>query len=64
SSKLAVGDFTNDGKADVGILYDYGASTSKLWMFRATDTGTGFAAPAEWWKSTDGKWSSANSKLS
>ncbi|MFJ5621095.1 FG-GAP repeat domain-containing protein, partial [Micromonospora sp. NPDC093243] len=49
SSKLAVGDFTADGKADVGILYDYGASTSKLWVLRST--GTGFTAPASWWDS-------------
>ncbi|MFC6023767.1 FG-GAP repeat domain-containing protein, partial [Plantactinospora solaniradicis] len=61
SSKLAVGDYTGDGRADVGVLYDYGASTSTLWMFRST--GTGFAAPEAWWRSGAGSWASSSSKL-
>ncbi|MER7172656.1 FG-GAP-like repeat-containing protein [Streptomyces mesophilus] len=53
ASKLTSGDYTGDGKADVGILYDGGTvdgkSTTSLYTF--TSTGSGFKAPVKAWTS-------------
>ncbi|MGW2190416.1 FG-GAP-like repeat-containing protein, partial [Streptomyces sp. NPDC001719] len=56
SSKLTVGDFNGDGKADIGVLYNMGATEdgrnrTKLFVF--TSTGSGFAAPVKVWDSND-----------
>ncbi|MFD2122981.1 FG-GAP repeat domain-containing protein [Streptomyces cirratus] len=53
AGKLSAGDFNGDGKTDVGILYDYGATDSGnrtgLWTF--TSTGNGFTSPKKTWDS-------------
>ncbi|MFD0813044.1 FG-GAP repeat domain-containing protein [Amycolatopsis umgeniensis] len=36
SSKLAVGDFDADGKADLEVLYDYGNKSAGVWIFPGT----------------------------
>jgi hypothetical protein len=38
-TKMCVADFNGDRRADVMMLYDYGAATSKLWEFRSTGSG-------------------------
>ncbi|MFK0050069.1 transglycosylase family protein [Streptomyces sp. NPDC090741] len=53
----ASGDFNGDGKADTGVLYDYGqedggANHSGLWTF--TSTGSGFNAPVKVWDNVSG----------
>ncbi|MFJ1614135.1 FG-GAP-like repeat-containing protein [Streptomyces sp. NPDC088251] len=54
SSKLASGDFNGDGKDDIAVFYDGGASdtgrVSSLYTF--TSTGTGFSSPRKTWTST------------
>jgi hypothetical protein len=58
SSKLTSGDFNGDGKADVGVLYDYGQSAgvnhTGLWSF--TSTGSAFQQPVKVWDSGTGSW--------
>ncbi len=55
SSKLTVGDFNGDGKADIGVLYDYGQTDSgnrtALWNF--TSNGSGFNSPKQTWDSNN-----------
>ncbi|WP_329201366.1 MULTISPECIES: C40 family peptidase [unclassified Streptomyces] len=69
ASKLGVGDFNGDGKADVGVLYDYGSTEggnrTGLWTF--TSTGSGFVGPKKLWDSNDDpvkSWNWSASKLS
>jgi hypothetical protein len=52
SAKWTSGDYNGDGKTDVGALYDYGNSTTKLWVFPST--GTGFGTLTLWWSSAAG----------
>ncbi|WP_436773865.1 FG-GAP-like repeat-containing protein [Yinghuangia sp. YIM S09857] len=65
-AKVLAGDFTGDGKADIGVLYNQGghpdgARETALWTFTAT--GSGFAAPVKVWDSTTwGSWTWAYSK--
>ncbi|ANW22457.1 transglycosylase family protein (plasmid) [Streptomyces clavuligerus] len=54
ASKLTAGDFDGDGKADIGVLYNYGrqddgSNRTGLWKFAGT--GTGFNAPVRSWDS-------------
>jgi hypothetical protein len=46
---------------DIAILYDYGNSTTGLWVF-ASDGYDQFY-PSKWWQSGSGAWSWSNSKL-
>ncbi|MER6392847.1 FG-GAP-like repeat-containing protein [Streptomyces sp. NPDC001523] len=67
-SKLTVGDFNGDGKADVGVLYNNGQNTAgknitALWTF--TSNGNGFNAPVKAWDNDDattGSWNWERSK--
>ncbi len=64
-SKVTTGDFTGDGKADVGILYDNGQTedsrnVSALWTF--TSTGSDFTNPSRKWDSGTGSWNADASK--
>ncbi|SOB88951.1 C40 family peptidase [Streptomyces sp. 1331.2] len=67
TSKPVVGDFNGDGKADIGVVYDYGqfdtGNRTAVWTF--TSTGAGFAGPKLAWDSaTDAvkSWKWTNSK--
>ncbi|WP_344019587.1 FG-GAP-like repeat-containing protein [Streptomyces luteireticuli] len=64
ASKPVVGDFNGDGRADVGVLYDYGRTGSGnrtgLWTF--TSTGGGFASPKQAWDSGSESWNWTASK--
>ncbi|MFE5588368.1 endonuclease/exonuclease/phosphatase family protein, partial [Kitasatospora sp. NPDC056531] len=63
------GDFNGDGKADIGVLYNYGLNPdgtnhTGLWTF--TSTGTGFANPVEVSDSRTngtGSWNWSSSKV-
>ncbi|MEU3898481.1 trypsin-like serine protease [Streptomyces sp. NPDC045251] len=65
-SKVVSGDFTGDGRSDVGVLYNNGqrsdgANHTTLWTF--TSSGTDFGGPVRKWDSaTGGSWSWNNSK--
>ena len=48
-SKLATGDYTGDGKADLGILYDYGNANATFFVLASTGTST--PGPQAWWTS-------------
>ncbi|MFJ3205945.1 glycoside hydrolase domain-containing protein [Streptomyces sp. NPDC086989] len=54
-TKAVAGDFNGDGRTDIGVLYDYGATDSGnrtgLWTF--TSTGTGFTNPKKAWDSSE-----------
>ncbi|WP_330261033.1 transglycosylase family protein [Streptomyces sp. NBC_00539] len=56
SSKLTVGDFNGDGKADIGVLYDMGTAEggrNRTKLFTFTSNGHGFNAPVKVWDSQD-----------
>lgn len=57
ASKVVAGDFTGDGKDDIGILYNYGGTTSALWVFPST--GSSLAYPQRWFYSSNWSWSSS-----
>ncbi|GLH99981.1 M23 family metallopeptidase [Phytohabitans aurantiacus] len=59
--KLTVGDYNNDGRADAGLLYNYGNARSAL--FVAASTGTGFGWPQAWWDSGSGNFEWERVKL-
>ncbi|MFC7818583.1 FG-GAP repeat domain-containing protein, partial [Streptomyces sp. NPDC057367] len=65
-SKVVSGDFTGDGRSDVGVLYNNGqrsdgANHTTLWTF--TSNGSGFGGPVRKWDSaTAGSWSWNNSQ--
>ena len=58
--KLAVMDVDADGKDDLVGLYDSGANTSRLYVFRSTGSAFAFAGP--WW-SGDLNWARARAVL-
>ncbi|MET9359208.1 trypsin-like serine protease [Streptomyces sp. NPDC006617] len=59
-------DFNGDGRSDVGVLYDNGATTSggfdtTIWSLTSGESG--FAAPQRRWDSADfGSWNASRSK--
>ncbi len=53
-SKPVIGDYTGDGKADLGVFYDYGGGLTKLWLFRGSSTG--LKVPTIVWDSGPGNW--------
>ncbi len=55
-AKIAVADVDQDGKDDLVALYDSGANTSRLFVFRST--GSAFTFAGAWW-SGDLTWSRA-----
>ncbi|MEU5150160.1 FG-GAP-like repeat-containing protein [Streptomyces yangpuensis] len=68
-SKVVAGDFTGDGKADVGVLYDNGQTSAgvnqtALWTFAST--GSGFSGPSRKWDNVSagsGSWNWDRSKV-
>ncbi|MEU8435094.1 FG-GAP-like repeat-containing protein [Streptomyces sp. NPDC029216] len=62
-------DFNGDGKADVGVLYNYGQEadgTNHTGLWTYTSNGTGFNAPVKVWDniaSGSGSWNWSRSKV-
>jgi hypothetical protein len=52
--KLIAGDFNGDRRVDVGYLYNYDGSLTRLWIH--SSTGSAFAAGAVQWDSGPGNW--------
>jgi hypothetical protein len=61
STRIAIGDFTGDGRADIAGMYDNGGCTTALWLFAGN--GTGFDAPVRTWTSQAGAWCWAATRL-
>jgi len=61
-AKFAVTDVDGDGKDDLVALYDGGANTTKLYVFRST--GASFAFANIWWSATNYVWARARNILS
>ncbi|MDO8506124.1 MAG: DUF3048 domain-containing protein [Candidatus Limnocylindria bacterium] len=61
-AKFVVADVDADGKDDLVALYDAGANTSRLYVFRST--GTGFAFANAWWTGADYMWARARNIVS
>ncbi len=67
-SKLSVGDFNGDGKADVAVLYNNGQNSSGsniTTLYEFISTGSGFKAPEKVWDNDDrttGSWNWKRSK--
>ncbi|MHB0915598.1 MAG: FG-GAP-like repeat-containing protein [Thermoleophilia bacterium] len=60
-SKLTASDYNGDGETEMAILYDYGNSTTTLWMM--DPSASGYSAPRSTWSSGSGNWSWPRSKL-
>lgn len=56
NSKIAGGDFNDDGWDDVMVFYKYGATTTGAWFFQGNGNGT-FDAPQSVFSSTAWDWS-------
>ncbi|WP_441249847.1 FG-GAP-like repeat-containing protein [Kitasatospora sp. McL0602] len=67
-SKLVVGDFGGDGKADLAVVYNDGRSNTGKYLtsiFKFTSNGVGFNAPVKVWDNNDtinGSWNWDNIK--
>lgn len=59
-AKITSGDFNHDGKSDVAMLYDYGGSTSRLWLFISDGTNL---SPNLSWSSTPGGFDASRVKI-
>jgi hypothetical protein len=54
--KVVAGDFTGDGKDDIGAFYSYPSNRVALFVWPAAADGTGFTARQVWWDSGVGNW--------
>jgi hypothetical protein len=54
--KVVAGDFTGDGKDDIGAFYSYPGNQVKLWVWPARADGAGFDSASIWWDSGPGNW--------
>lgn len=59
-SSVTGGDYTGDGRGDIAILYDDGASTSRIWSM--VGNGTMFS-PTVAWSSGTGVWDAARTRI-
>lgn len=59
-STPAIGDYNGDSKDDIVIFYDYGSSTSGVWVME--NIGSGFDIPQQKWISGPGSWEARRSK--
>ena len=62
-SKVVVDDFTGDGNADFGTLYDYGGSHTRFWVQPTNAAGTGFDGMLLWYDSGAGNWNWSQSQI-
>ncbi|MDG4825044.1 VCBS repeat-containing protein [Asanoa sp. WMMD1127] len=56
TSFMTTGDYNGDGRADIGVLYDYPGSRTAFWTLTADGSdadGRGFGAPVVRWNDTD-----------
>ncbi|RJQ46368.1 MAG: hypothetical protein C4534_02760 [Gaiellales bacterium] len=53
-SRLVASDFNGDGKSEIGIFYNYGNSTTGLWLM--DPSGSSYSAPRGVWSSGRGNW--------
>ncbi|RKT54132.1 FG-GAP repeat domain-containing protein [Saccharothrix australiensis] len=53
-TRFMSGDYTGDGRADIGAFYDYGNASTSLFVMEATPGG--FTNPATRWSSNPGGW--------
>ncbi|MET9951464.1 transglycosylase family protein [Streptomyces sp. NPDC006339] len=65
-SKVVAGDYTGDGRSDIGVLYDNGKASdgrnqAALWTLAST--GTDFTNPSKKWDSGTGSWNAEMSKV-
>ena len=60
-SRFVTGDFDGDGRVDIGGFYDYGASTTRLWVWRGT--ASGFTLPTVVWDGGPNNWNLAQSRF-
>ncbi|MDG4833600.1 S1 family peptidase [Solwaraspora sp. WMMD1047] len=61
SSRLVVGDFTDDRIIDIGAFYDYGGGLTRLFVFEAAGDGR-FVEPAVRWDSGDDAWDAGRAR--
>ncbi|MHB0976598.1 MAG: FG-GAP-like repeat-containing protein [Candidatus Aquicultorales bacterium] len=54
--KMVTGDFDGDAMTDVMALYNYGGTTSALWLWKST--GTGYSEPTQVFHSAGWVWNS------
>ena len=54
--KPMLADVTGDGRADVVMAYNYGGTTTGLWVVPGAPGGS---SPSLWWRSTHWKWSAS-----
>lgn len=54
------GDYDGDGKTDMAVLYDYGAATARIWVFRSNGS---ILAPAVRWSSGTGAFNPGRAKI-
>lgn len=52
--KTVVGNFSNSGKNEIAIFYDYGNNQSGLWIFSIANNGS--LETTQVWKSKSGEW--------
>ncbi|MHB0975637.1 MAG: IPT/TIG domain-containing protein [Candidatus Aquicultorales bacterium] len=58
-STFIPGDFTGDGKADAGAVYDYGGGKTGIWVFKSTGTALGYPVmvyQTPYWNNIATKW--------
>jgi hypothetical protein len=61
-ARFVVADADGDGRDDLVALYDAGANSSKLFVFRST--GTAFVFANVWWTASDYMWARARNIVS
>ncbi len=48
-AQITSGDFDHNGRTDIAVLYNYGNSTSRLWVFKFVGTATTMTATVGWY---------------
>ena len=50
-SRVVSGDYNNDGRSDVALLYDYGNGETRIHVFLSNGSTFEYQSPNGWWKS-------------